>query len=629
MYNLFQKGHDMLIKNQAALKVFLLSVFVVFSCYVIFALPYSFPNKNETASLSYAFGFNNKVSIIGTLMAIFLAYIALPFLRLTRSFPMPTIFTPKNKVGLPGQKEKLFWLYVSIYILISIFCFSVFNNPNFHGEDDFFIRNIDLLQMGKIPYKDFWYHFGPALIYIPLFIKKIISLFEISTRTSYYIFHGLVSLFGLYMLYYLINKFDIEQKYKNLIFAIIALLQINFQMGVQYTVFRTLLPFYFIFLLNDCLTSDLKTTSIISNFKLFILPSLLLIVTFSFFIEVGVAFSMALAVYLFAASFAMKSRKIFFIFCFSLASVLLLVPFLPQSIFYGIFNYIGGGQSFPVFPSPPVLIYLFSLLYSIPILFKTENTNNSMPTSISYATLCVFLMPGAFGRGDPGHIFFYGIGTFIATAAILARTSPKAFKAYMATFTVIFALSLSLGAYSVSAGKVTASLYSKYGKYFFSDEQVIKYAGMLGMNKQKTLRLIEYEKTFSNTNFSVLNNYPSLATPLLIDNNLYHYLIVNGKFIPEYYLYTINIDNENQLRRKIEDLNRNDYVIVPKNAIDTLDASPNRSAENRFLSRLLCFPVKIPDNTPAPDSSIKFIKYIVSRYQRIDGFGQYYVYKNK
>lgn len=616
------------IKHRAS-NIILFSAFSVFFFCVIFLLPYYFPNNNPTTSLSYAFGFNNKVSIIGTLIAIIALCVFVPILTLRKTFSASNIFPQKTQADLPGPKDKLFWIYAFIYILIAIFCLLVFSDPNFHGEDDFFIRNIDLLQMGKIPYTDFWFHFGPGSIYIPLLIKTILGPLGVSTKISYYIFHAFVNLLSLFLLYLFINKLDIEQRYKNLIFGIIALLQLNFTMGIQYTLIRTLPAFYFLSIINSYFIDNLGSGSIKKNLVLFTLPSLFLALMFALFIETGLAFFVSITIYLLATSFINSNKKALIILFCMLISVPFLMTIIPHSIIRGLLNYVGGGQNFPVFPSPPVLMYLFSLFYSVPLLFLANNIRGSKPIYLSYAILCASLMPGAFGRSDPGHIFYYGVGTFILTAAILARASTKAFKAYITIFTLVFAFSWFSSIYSVSLGKISASLYSSFGKYLFSDGQIIKFAGKIGLDKNKVLRIIEYEKDFSHTNYSALINYRSLATPLLIDNRLYNYLVMNGKFVPEYYLYTINVDTKSQLLRKIKDLNRNEYLIVPKHALEGFNAPASPAVENRFYSRLLFYPVMIPNNKPAPDMGKEFMKYIVLRYKKADEFGQYYIYKKK
>ena len=597
-------------------------------------LPFFVPLKTPIDSLSYLFGFNNKIAVAGAIFSVFL-FVLVNKIQKAREYSTnkdnkEPIFV-KSGATIFRRQALTLWIFIILYVFLTIFCFFVFDNPNFHGEEEQFIKRIDLIGMGKIVYRDFWFPFGTALIYSPFFLQKAFHVFGVTSRMSYYILYALLNAFNLYILYYLTNRLNIDQKHRSFIFFAMAFLQINFSVAVQYTFTRILPAYFFLFLTHDYYFENYNTKSILKNLGLFFCPFFFLFIEFLLFMEIGMAFFLTVMIYLLTFAFLNKSRKVFLIFCSYLFCVLLFLLFLPSGFFQDMKDYLGGGNNFPIFPSPPVLIYVLSLFYCVPFLFQfnSAKNKNTLLINLSYAFLCVFLLPGAFGRSDTGHIFYYGAGIFLATAAIFSRRSHKLFKVCIWIFIFVYACALFASSFAVSAGKISASLYSKVGKHFFSEKEITKYSSIFGLDKNKVFRVINFEKTSGAIDYHRLDKYLPLAAPLAIDHQLYSYIKNSGKFIPEYFLYLINVDNEKELERKISDLTPGNYMIIGKEEIDNSVRQSEFLSIDKNLSMLFFFPVKNRPKNPPLEIGKKFIKYVKLKYNKIEEFGQYYILERK
>ena len=85
-----------------------------------------------------------------------------------------------------------------------------------------------------------------------------------------------------------------------------------------------------------------------------------------------------------------------------------------------------GIANFIVEPNPYVLAFLFALVWLVPLMLA-RFVREARPEAPLLAALYVFsvaMLPVAFGRADPGHVFFTGIGIYLLSLVAISDLHP-------------------------------------------------------------------------------------------------------------------------------------------------------------------------------------------------------------
>jgi hypothetical protein len=97
-----------------------------------------------------------------------------------------------------------------------------------------------------------------------------------------------------------------------------------------------------------------------------------------------------------------------------------------------------GALNLPVAPYPHILIFLFALVWLIPLalgpMLRSEGPDGIR--IVSCYVLSVALLPAAFGRCDPLHVFFNGAGILILSLVATRNLSPRLRHAWLAALLV-------------------------------------------------------------------------------------------------------------------------------------------------------------------------------------------------
>lgn len=616
----------------------------MFSAFLIFRLPFIVPSFVASNSESYILGFNNSVAVAGILIAIGLFFVWGRLVFYEKIVILKNLFLNVQKESQLNLKDPIFIGFILFYVFSIAILFFGLQGPYYHGEADYFIKRIYLMDMGLFPYKNFEFIYGPFLLYLPFYLYKTLGIFGVSLRMSYFIFYGFASLVGVYLVFYLINKFSISKLNKKIIFFIMALLAWNLAFGLNYIVIRFLTSYVVLFYIHDfirdktsfrfhgndyfaslsCLPAGRFITLKIS---LMLVGAVLLEILIS--PEMGAIFFIALLIYM-IFSVVYDRRKIFILLFYPLlASFLIFI--LPQQYIQAIIVFSGGYGHLPIYPSFPVLIYLFSLFFLLTILLNLINLkqDDNVPLYAALVVLVVLLIPPALGRADPGHIFWNGLGLFVLTFAVISKISRQYFKIYSILFFAIFFSAFLLIIYISES--LPAALYSNLGKYVIPEKALFKIASVFKFNLGEVKHVLDEQKDTSKYDYSCLNKYPSIAVPLRVDGVLFDYLAKTKKLNPEYYLYFEDISGEDRVKKKIEDLDKNVFVLIPKKDFDSFSKNEpaNYLAAGKELSFLLLFPVNYEPKNKTIDLFKEFMTHLSVNYRKISMVGNYYLFKRK
>src|SRR4029079_9101899 len=159
----------------------------------IFYLPRLVPSVPSAAD-SYLFGYHNRIGIILLLVFVSLGVV------LTRGFNLKQTNLSYEEHALPR------WMLPVSLLLVALGCAAMYviaGRYHGFGESYYLIDRIALLDQGRAPYRDFEFVYGPAQLYGPLFLHRLLAL---GIGDAYYLFWALSYLVGAYLLFKCIDE---------------------------------------------------------------------------------------------------------------------------------------------------------------------------------------------------------------------------------------------------------------------------------------------------------------------------------------------------------------------------------------------------------------------------------------
>ena len=132
-----------------------LAVLLPFSYFLIFILPWHMPVKGPVDSQSYVFGFSNATAHLGlalTLGALFLARLFIPPLNSSDRL----LF--RGLLISPARRSKGLLITLLACITLTLFIVGGWWHLlpfGFFGESAYFLTRLDMMTLGRIPFRDF------------------------------------------------------------------------------------------------------------------------------------------------------------------------------------------------------------------------------------------------------------------------------------------------------------------------------------------------------------------------------------------------------------------------------------------------------------------------------------------
>ena len=380
----------------------LFPIYAICGVFTVLYLPYRFPMP-PSVSFSYLFGYNNRVGVATLLLvvaagAFWTRGLSLRFERRDDS-PLVPIAT-------------LLWS-LSAVLLGCLVMYALAGGLGGFSESGYEIDRGWLTLQGKVPYVDFEWPFGVALLYGPIALHYFLSL---GIAPAYYLFWSLNCLLGVCVLYLLINAIDYPSSRKRSIFLLCcyAWLPSITNMGTHYTLVRYCLPLYFIVIVQK----RIERSNILLASVLVILFTVLLL---SYSPEMAISFSLASASLL----LLLTPRK-----WAVLASVLVGLLTCLAAVFWAaaklhVLDTVrasgGGADSFPVVLSPHILLFFVALFVCACYAYQRFSGGRLKDNTIGLILFGMPLLAAALGRCDPGHVFLNGLGIYIASLFYASR----------------------------------------------------------------------------------------------------------------------------------------------------------------------------------------------------------------
>ena len=534
--------------------------------YALFRLPFSFPPHQRLMSASYAFGFNNGVAILA--MTGMLGLVALlSLIRRRAAIELPISF-PKKRAREAKRSERLaFAIAAACYtgLTLAMYMYNVRSAPALMWETRHLLHRTWLMDLyGLHPYTEVAAEYGPILTYAPSWMYWLLRPLGASHELAYFACHLLLNLAGLWCGWYVLSRAVMPQRARVVAFVLVAIAGFGPWMGVNGVLIRYLFPFAALLLGHRVIALMLSRLRFIAWWGGAVASILLLLVgNILLSPEIGVAF--ALTWFGYAVLMSRRDLRILAVSLIAFAGAALLCwLFLPAAYYGTLLRFSEGANNLPLLPAPHLLLYILTLFMLVPQLLaasvKGPQLGDVGGASICGALgiLCIVMAPGALGRCDPPHVLLYGMGVSILLMIRLANISRRAFAAYAIAYGLVFIFLIDVVNLLVFYGVGPKTVISRHPLRNLA--QRFRYASGTSHADAKTL--------------SALDRYPRLGLPFASfgDAAVEKYVVTHGNLDPEYYVAIVGVYSPTALERKLRDVGRAEYLLIPNFLRD--DGSP-------------------------------------------------------
>jgi hypothetical protein len=558
-----------------------------------FVIPWWVPALRKVASDSYMFGFSNAAAVLGVGLCIAAFSLLALFGGAALLYPAKLI---TGSAGLLRRREGDAHRAVVLAVVLVggalPFLFWLKTASSYFGESGQFLNAIDQILMGKHPYSDFIFAYGPFFLYGPIALSALAGG-AIRLDTSYMIFVSAETAAGLAFLWMIVRRLDLPKNFALGLYLLVAIAGLNLTLGENYTPFRFLFPFAAMIFVHGrardaaALSEKLGACALAaaaSGFGALVSP------------EIGLVAALGLSAIFFVH--ARESRPFAAGIAAALLAPLAVAALFSKAYLFGLLAFGSGGYNFPVLPTPHIVFYLITLLITVPLLVLRgfDRGEADAPLSLGLAVGATILAAAALGRCDPGHVYWNGLVLFPIAAALLLRTTPRAGQIYLAVFALLFTI----------GGQV--SFWNHYGERIsvaFSERARMDAAGfspfrngdaLWARGRNASSPFIHAKMPTPDAELRKLEPYRRVGTPIDDNETIDRFLKLTGKYIPERMpAPIIGILTEDALAKKIEDIDRMEVLLFPSSYSSLAEPLPADEADRRsaFLGKLLLFPVHL------------------------------------
>ena len=590
----------------------------LFTYYAVFRLPFRFPPRQRLWSASYAFGFNNGVAflcLVGLLGLVGLVYVAR-----SRPAKQPIGFAIEWSASVNGSLKVALGAMALVYLgLTAALC--VYNSraaPWLMWETRHFLHRAMLMELyGLRPYTDFQAEYGPLLTSTPVYLHWLLQPLGASLEQAYFASHFLLNLAGLWCIYYVLSLAKMPANAKIVAFVVLGIAGFAPYMGLNGVLLRYLAPYAGLLLGSRILVRAFSPTIGTARRWLDSALTILLLVAINVLLSPEAAVAFAVAWLAYGALMLPCDRRVLLVSVVALlvAGVLCWL-FLPTPYYGSVLRFSEGANNLPLLPVPHLLLYIGTLFMLVPPLLAVSVRK---PPSGDPATgarcgaigiLCVVMAPGALGRCDLPHVLFFGMGASMLLMVLLANRSRRAFTSYVIAYAVVFILLMEVVNLNVFFGVRPRVLLSRHGVW--------------GLVAQ--LRSATGTERPSVATLAALDHFPRLGLPFATfgDPAVETYVWAHKRLQPEYYVSVVGVYTAMALERKLNDVAKMEYILVPNSLItgksSNACADYLRSIRQWFLYRpnLLC-------RATALDPNAALRSFIAAHYVRVEEVGSWVV----
>jgi hypothetical protein len=585
------------------------------TCFGVFIAPFLLPPPYLAGiSAANVAGFNNKVaSLAAAALGTFVFFAALRWPRVK----------PEQSNADFGKLPRLLVLTTIVVCgcMVAGLSYVVAISRLQYGDGGYFMRQISMhFEYGRKLYDQIEFTYGPLLFYAPGIVRTLLSPLHFSTTAAYYTTLVLEHVIGLLLVVYVLDRLPILRRWKIVFLLLCFLHTYPFGFGLNYTFFRFALPVAFLVLaagqtrpwpVAACLFAGQAASLSLSP-------------------ELGFAFC--------ASSMAYAAYKLFYLQRAWLVAVLAPVAATAAFLLLAGAGYLRmlklfarGIANFIVEPLPYILVFLFALVWLVPLMLAHffRETRPEAPLLASLYIFSVALLPVAFGRADPGHVFFAGFGIYLLSLVAISGMRPGPQFAWVTCVTLILTWTVFVDAHSywpVLEGRI------HYDTSHWQDHRLMRAAHAVMQEVSPavdqhyffpgTRDYAQYSPFDLNSLQAIVGNDP-VVLPLSVPMTVQEALRRSGQFVPTFYNFDWSVLDASAEDRQLKELNASRWALLPQGQTLMWTETPDSVAP--YLGQ------RLPYRTEREPYVIgrRFAENLKANWEPYAAVGEYEVYRRR
>jgi hypothetical protein len=529
------------------------------ACYGVFVLPFHFPPPPlDGISVANVAGFNNRVA---TIAAAVIGVVALGLSFKANRLPAERV------AGDYGLLPRGLVLSVTALVAAGVgyFSYLIVGSSIRFGDAYYFLHQISMyVDFGRRLYDQIELPYGPLLFYGPVAVRSLLSPFHVSLVGAYFTTLVVEQVLGLLAVAYVLDSLPMLRRWKILFFllcALTALLQPSF--GLNYTFFRFGVP-------PACLVFVGRQRRLRSLVAALAVGQM---VTLGISPEMGFAFFAGAGAYV--LWFLSTGRYKWPAWAACLAALLaasagfFLIAGRGFILMLGMFS--AGIYNFIVEPLPYVLLFLLLFVWVVPQVIAQAFLRRRVEAPLLGAlyVFSIALLPVAFGRADPEHVFLNGFSIYALAFLSFSYTSERRQTVWAVCTSAVIVWS-ALASLSFRPTRLPVQEVVRHrlfgpqpGLAGRTVAAVLRRTWPAVLERQYFGERLDNSASFDFARLERCTGGAPVYTPYPIGLSLEKELRQTGQFVPSFYDFDTAVLNRAAELRQVAEMNANEWALIP------------------------------------------------------------------
>lgn len=504
----------------------------------VFVVPYRFPLREPVLSDTWTVGSNNQVAAIG--LAIVSALVTLAcWYRTSPTLQDGTDDRLSQRYLVGGIAAAILWT-ATLGTLVA-------RAHMYWGDEGYFLNQLRAgLVFHRQIYTKFEFAYGPLLYLWPAALIRGLAPFGVSFTAAYLVSLAALQSAGIALLFYTVQALPLRRSFKACAFVLITFGALNTLLGLNYSMFRFILPLAAVVLL--CNQRTITKAALVAG-----CGEILCLATSP---ELGVAFGGAAIVYGIYRAITDHVRWL----VVGLAGIVGAVTFAAlagHAYFFTLGNMAKGGFNLLITPAPQILALVFVVVVLAPLAVAAalRKSGNGALILILYIA-ALGMIPAALGRCDAIHTFFDGLGMYLLAFVAMNAASARCRRIWIVAIALVFvftqAKNFRLYQYRLGLVLRTNAVQEDWG----FDEAALRRA--IGNAK--------------------------VSAPILAPQRVIEDLTRTGQYVPGYFCGWVGVWDHEAEARQITEMRRTEFALVA--LTDPVGPDPARDRQLQRMMRL-------------------------------------------